>query len=91
MYRIYRTTKATIIGEETKSNDTKFQFITDLQGEKYVMVQNQTEHAIYELSFKGDVTENIPDVLFEDLRKMTYARLDKKWGELGFKPGERLI
>ena len=77
MYRTYRTTKETIIGEETENVDITLKLITDIDGKEYVMVKKQEENAIYDLSLIGYVTEIVQDVSFKDFRDVTYARLNK--------------
>ena len=77
MYRTYRTTKETIIGEETENVDLTLKLIIDVDGKEYVMVKKQEENAIYDLSLIGYVTEIVQDVSFKDFRDVTYARLNK--------------
>lgn len=77
MFKTYRTTNETIMGEETESTDITLTLITDVAGNEYVMVKTQEEEVIYNLSLIGHVTEIVQDVLFEEFRKITYARLDK--------------
>ena len=91
MYRTYRTTKDTIVGEETENADITFTLITDLDRKEYVMVKRQKEYAIYNLSLVGNVTEIVPDVSFEEYRNITYARLDKELLAQGIKPRRRLL
>jgi len=77
MYRTYKTTKETIIGEEKENEEFTFKLIIDVEGKQYVMVKRQEQNAIYHLSLIGYVTEIIQDVSSEDFRDMTYARLNK--------------
>lgn len=77
MFKTYRTTNETIMGEETESTDITLTLITDVDGNEYVMIKTQEEEAIYNLSLIGHVTEIVQDVLFEEFKKITYARLDK--------------
>ena len=86
MYRTYRTTKDTIIGEEVENADITLKLITDLDSKEYVMVKRQKEVTIYNLSLAGQVTEIVNDVSFEEYRDITYARLDKEALEQGIKP-----
>lgn len=41
MFRTYRTTNGTIMGEETERADIKLKLITDVEGNEYVMVEKQ--------------------------------------------------
>ncbi|AJQ26964.1 hypothetical protein [Pelosinus fermentans] len=77
MFKTYRTTNETIMGEEAESADIKLTLITDVDGNEYVMIKTQEEKAIYNLSLIGHVTEIVQDVSFEEFRKIIYARLDK--------------
>jgi hypothetical protein len=77
MFKTYRTTNETIIGEEAENADITLILITDVDGNEYVMVKTQEEKAIYNISLIGHVTEIVQDVLFEEFKKITYARLDK--------------
>lgn len=89
MYRTYRTTKDTIMGEETESADVTLKLITDLDGKEYVIVKKQKEDAIYHLSLIGKVTEIAHEISFEEYRNITYARLDNELLEQGIKPRRR--
>ena len=86
MYRIYRTTKDTIIAEEAENADLTVKLITDLDKKEYVMVKRQGKISIYNLSLVGQVTEIVNDVSFEEFRDITYAKLDKESLEQGIKP-----
>jgi len=77
MFRTYKTTNQTIIGEENENEELTFKLIIDVEGKEYVMVKRQEQNAIYDLSLIGYVTEILQDVSFEDFRDMTYARLNK--------------
>lgn len=72
MYRTYRTTNITVFGEETGSGDTQHNLLHDIEGRKCVMVKNEKENAIYDLSIVGHITEIIHDVMFEEYRAYTY-------------------
>ncbi|WP_110955824.1 hypothetical protein [Anaerosinus massiliensis] len=89
MYKTYRTTKDTIIAEETENAEITFQLITDLDSKEYVMVKRQKKVTIYNLLPLGDVTEIVNDVSFEEYRDMIYARFDKELLEQGIKPRRR--
>ncbi|SFL49062.1 hypothetical protein [Pelosinus propionicus] len=89
MYRTYRTTKDTIMGEETENADVTLKLITDLDGKEYVIVKKQKEDAIYHLSLVGKVTEIVHEISFEEYRNITYARLDNELLEQGIKPKRR--
>ena len=77
MYRTYKTTKGTIIGEENENGDLTLKLIIDVDGKEYVLIKKQEQNTIYDLSLIGYVTEIIQDVSFKDFREMTYARLKK--------------
>lgn len=77
MFKTYRTTNETIMGEEAESADLTITLITDVDGNEYVMVKTQEDEVIYNLSFIGRVTEIVQDISFQEFRKVTYARLDK--------------
>ena len=77
MYRTYKTTNETVIGEENENGDLTLKLIIDVDGKEYVMVKKQEENAIYDLSLIGYVTEIVQDVSFKDFRDVTYARLNK--------------
>lgn len=85
MYRTYRTTKGTIIAEESESHDISVKVITDLDSKEYVMVKRQNKIMIYDISTVGEVVEIVNDVSFEEYRDITYARLDKELLEQGIK------
>lgn len=85
MYRTYRTTKGTIIAEESDSLDISVKVITDLDSKEYVMVKRQNKIMIYNISSVGEVVEIVNDVSFEEYRDITYARLDKELLEQGIK------
>lgn len=91
MYRTYRTTKETIIGEETENVDITLTLITDLDKKEYVMVKRQKEIAIYRLLLVGNVTEIVHDVSFKEYRDITYAKLDRELLEQGIKLRRRLL
>ncbi len=91
MYRTYRTTKETIIGEETDNVDITLTLITDLDKKEYVMVKRQKEVAIYRLLLVGNVTEIVHDVSFKEYRDITYAKLDRELLEQGIKLRRRLL
>jgi len=91
MYRTYRTTKDTIVGEETENIDITLKLITDMDGQQYVMIKKQKEDAIYNLSLVGHITEIVSEVSFEEYRNITYARLDKELLEQGIKPRRRHV
>jgi hypothetical protein len=91
MFRTYRTTEDTIVGEETESADITLKLITDVDGKEYVMVKKQKEDTIYKLSLIGKVTEIGGEVSFAEYRDITYARLDKELLELGIKPRRRIL
>jgi hypothetical protein len=78
MFRTYRTTDRTIMGEETESADLKLKLITDLEGNEYVMVEKQEGDAIFDLSLVGYVTKIIDDVCFKEFRDSVYARYNKR-------------
>ncbi|SFL69180.1 hypothetical protein [Pelosinus propionicus] len=78
MFRTYRTTNGTIMGEETERSDIKLKWITDVEGNEYVMVEKQEEHAIYDLSLIGYVTKIVDDVCFKEFRDTIYARFNKR-------------
>jgi hypothetical protein len=86
MYRIYRTTKDTIIAEEAENADFTVKSITDLDKKEYLLVKRQEKVAIYNFSLVGYVTEIVNDVSFEEFKKITYAKLDKESLEQGIKP-----
>ena len=77
MFRTYRTTKETIMGEEVKSTDITLTLITSVEGREYVMAKMQGEKALYNLSLIGHVTEIVDDVSFKEFRELTYARQNK--------------
>ena len=77
MYRTYRTTNETIIGEENENGDLTLKLIIDVEGKEYVLIKKQEQNTIYDLSLINNVTEIIQDVSFKDFREMTYARLKK--------------
>ena len=77
MYRTYKTTIETVIGEENENGDLTLKLIIDVEGNEYVLIKKQEKNSIYDLSLIGHVTEIIQDVSFEDFRQMTYARLKK--------------
>ena len=77
MFRIYKTIKETIIGEENENGDLSFQLITDVEGKEYVMIKRQEQNAIYDLSLIDNVTEIVQDVSFEEFRTITYVRFKK--------------
>lgn len=85
MYRTSRTTKGTIIAEESDSLDISVKVITDLDSKEYVMVKRQNKIMIYNISSVGEVVEIVNDVSFEEYRDITYARLDKELLEQGIK------
>lgn len=91
MYRTYRTTKETIMGEETENADITLTLITDLDKKEYVMVKRQKEVAIYRLLLVGNVTEIVHDVSFKEYRDITYAKLDRELLEQGIKLRRRLL
>jgi hypothetical protein len=91
MYRTYRTTKETIMGEETENVDITLTLITDLDKKEYVMVKRQKEVAIYRLLLVGNVTEIVHDVSFKEYRDITYAKLDRELLEQGIKLRRRLL
>lgn len=91
MYRTYRTTKETIMGEETENVDITLTLITDLDKKEYVMVKRQKEVAIYRLMLVGNVTEIVHDVSFKEYRDITYAKLDRELLEQGIKLRRRLL
>lgn len=91
MYRTYRTTKETIMGEETENVDITLTLITDLDKKEYVMVKKQKEVAIYRLLLVGNVTEIVHDVSFKEYRDITYAKLDRELLEQGIKLRRRLL
>jgi hypothetical protein len=89
MYRIYKTAKDLIMAEEVKKADFKVKLLIDMDKKKYVMVKQQEEVTIYNLSLFGHVTEIADDISFEEYRDITYARLDKELLEQGIKPRRR--
>jgi hypothetical protein len=91
MYRTYRTTKETIMGEETENVDITLTLITDLDKKEYVMVKRQKEVTIYRLLLVGNVTEIVHDVSFKEYRDITYAKLDRELLEQGIKLRRRLL
>ena len=90
MYKTYRTAEDTIMAEEVESADFTVKLMRDLDSKEYVLVKQQEEVMIYDLSPVGRVTEIVDDVSFEEYRKVTYARLDKEALEMGIKPRRRL-
>ncbi|WP_110953719.1 hypothetical protein [Anaerosinus massiliensis] len=86
MYKTYRTTKDTIIAAEIETEDRTFQLLADLDGGEYLLVKREQETAIYHLSPAGCVREIVDDVLFEEYRAITYAKLDKELLAQGIKP-----
>ena len=86
MYRIYKTTKDIIMAEEVENADFTIKLMTDFDKKKYVMVKQQEEVTIYNLSLFGHLTEITDDISFEEYRDITYAKLDKELLEQGTKP-----
>ncbi|WP_110954504.1 hypothetical protein [Anaerosinus massiliensis] len=86
MYKTYRTTKDTIIGEESENTDLTVKLITDLDKKEYMLIKQQDDVTIYNLSLVGRVTEIVDDVSFEEYRDLTYARLDKELLSQGITP-----
>ncbi|MBP2629655.1 MAG: hypothetical protein H6Q70_283 [Firmicutes bacterium] len=86
MYRIYKTTDDIIMAEEVDSADITVKLMTDFDKKKYVMVKQQEEVMIYNLSQFGLLTEIADDIPFEEYRDIIYARLDRELLELGIKP-----
>jgi hypothetical protein len=60
--------------------------MTDFDKKKYVMVKQQEEVTIYNLSLLGHLTEIADDISFEEYRDITYAKLDRELLEMGIKP-----
>jgi hypothetical protein len=86
MYRIYKTIDDIIIAEEAENADFTLKLMTDFDKKKYVMVKQQEEVMIYNLSLFGHLTEIADDISFEEYRDITYAKLDKELLEQGIKP-----
>jgi hypothetical protein len=86
MYKIYRTTKDTIIAEKVGNADLTVKLLLDLDKKEYVMVKRQEEVYIYNLSLVGRVTKIDDDISFEEFRDITYARLDQELLDMGIKP-----
>jgi hypothetical protein len=91
MYRIYKTTKDVIMAEEVENADLTLKLLTDLDKKRYVMVKQQEEVTIYNLSLFGHLTEIADDISFEEYRDITYARLDKELLDLGINPKRRSL
>ncbi len=73
MYKIYRTTKDTIIAEETKNADFTVKLIIDLNCKEYVMIKWKDAVNIYNFSLVGQVTEIADEIPFEEFRDIIYA------------------
>jgi hypothetical protein len=86
MYRIYKTIDDIIIAEEADSADITLKLMTDFDKKKYVMVKQQEEVTIYNLSQFGLLTEIADDISFQEYRDITYAKLDRELLEMGIKP-----
>ncbi len=79
------------MAEEVENADLTVKLLTDLDSKEYVMVKQQKEVTIYNLSLVGQVTEIVNDVSFEEYREITYARLDKEALAQGIKPRRRSL
>ncbi|MBP2632335.1 MAG: hypothetical protein H6Q70_2963 [Firmicutes bacterium] len=78
MYKIYRTTKDTIIAEETKDADFTVKLLIDLNCKEYVMIKWKDAVNIYNFSLVGQVTEIADEISYEEYRDLTYAKLKKE-------------
>ncbi|MBP2631723.1 MAG: hypothetical protein H6Q70_2351 [Firmicutes bacterium] len=86
MYKIYRTTKDTIIAEETKNADFTVKLIIDLNCKEYVMIKWKDAVNIYNFSLVAQVTEIADEIPFEEFRDIIYAKLKKESLEEESKP-----
>ena len=86
MYKTYRTAKDTIIAAEVEYEDITLQLLADLDGKEYLIVKRQNETTIYHLPLSEKISEIVDDVLFEEYRAITYAKLDQELLEQGIKP-----
>jgi len=78
MYKLYRTTKDTIIAKETEDADLTVKLIIDLYCKEYVMIKWKDAVNLYNFSLVGQVTEIADEIPFEDFRDINYAKLKKE-------------